>query len=49
VKREADSDKGEERFHPAKGAGWRRGLTAQAGRFAGAKREEKVGLLRSIP
>jgi len=32
----ADSDKGEERF-----------LSAQADRFAGAKREEKVGLLRS--
>jgi hypothetical protein len=42
VKREVDSDKGEERFHPAKGAGWRRGLTAQAGRFAGANAEEKA-------
>src|SRR6266851_4442001 len=31
----------EERFHPAKFAGWCRGLTSQADRFAGAKREEK--------
>jgi hypothetical protein len=32
-----------------KGKDEERFLSAQADRFAGAKREEKVGLLRSIP
>jgi len=34
----------EERFHPAKCAGWGGGLSAQAYTFAGAKAEEKTGL-----
>jgi len=39
--------KEEERFHPANGAGWSKGFSAQADRFAGAKREEKISLRRS--
>jgi hypothetical protein len=34
--------KEEERFHPAKCAGWCRGLSAQADAFAGANAEEKA-------
>ncbi len=41
MKREADSDKGEERN------GKRDSSHPQANAFAGAKAEEKVGLLRS--